>query len=70
MSTDFYDFHLIRACLPCGDEDMTPANLVGMAMIKGLQAIALTDHNSSKNCPAAAKHAEGSTDLLSCPEWS
>ena len=54
----FYDFHLHSCLSPCGDEDMTPANLVGMAMIKGLQAIALTDHNSSKNCPAAAKHAE------------
>ena len=36
---------------------MTPANLVGMAFVNGLQAIALTDHNSCLNCPAAYAHA-------------
>ena len=54
----FYDLHMHSCLSPCGDEDMTPANLVGMAFVKGLQVIALTDHNSSKNCPAAAKHAK------------
>lgn len=53
----FYDLHMHSCLSPCGDEDMTPGNLVGMAMIKGLQLIALTDHNSARNCPAAAKHA-------------
>ena len=37
---------------------MTPANIVGMAAVKGLDVIALTDHNSCKNCPAAMKHGE------------
>lgn len=37
---------------------MTPANIVGMAMIKGLDVIALTDHNSCKNCPAFMKMAD------------
>lgn len=31
---------------------MTPGNIAGMAMIKGLNIVALTDHNSCKNCPA------------------
>jgi len=31
---------------------MTPANLAGMAKLAGLQLVALTDHNSCKNCPA------------------
>lgn len=31
---------------------MTPGNIVGMAALKGLDVIALTDHNSCKNCPA------------------
>ena len=53
----FYDFHMHSCLSPCGDDDMTPANLVGMAFVNGLQAIALTDHNSSLNCPAAAAHA-------------
>lgn len=53
----FYDFHIHSCLSPCGDEDMTPANIVGMAMIKGLQVIALTDHNSCKNCRAMEKLA-------------
>ncbi len=31
---------------------MTPANIAGMASLKGLTLLALTDHNSSRNCPA------------------
>lgn len=37
---------------------MTPANIAGMAAVKGLDVIALTDHNTSKNCPAFLKMAE------------
>jgi hypothetical protein len=37
---------------------MTPANLVGMAAVKGLDVIALTDHNSCKNCEAALYHGK------------
>lgn len=32
---------------------MTPGNIVGMAAVKGLDVIALTDHNTCRNCPAA-----------------
>ena len=31
---------------------MTPNNIAGMAMLGGFEVIALTDHNTSKNCPA------------------
>lgn len=37
---------------------MTPGNIVGMAALKGLDVIALTDHNSCKNCPAFLAIAE------------
>lgn len=37
---------------------MTPANIVGMAVLKELDVIALTDHNSCKNCPALLKAAK------------
>lgn len=53
-----YDFHLHSCLSPCGEEDMTPCNIAGMVMLQGLKAFALTDHNSCKNCPAAAKAAE------------
>lgn len=54
----YYDLHLHSCLSPCGDDDMTPSNIVGMAAIKGLDVIALTDHNSCKNCPAAMKHGD------------
>ena len=54
-----YDFHIHTALSPCGDEDMTPNNIVNMAILKGLDAIAITDHNSCKNALACMKCAEG-----------
>lgn len=43
------DFHIHSALSPCGDEDMTPNNVVNMAILKGLDAIAITDHNTAEN---------------------
>lgn len=37
---------------------MTPSNIAGMAFIKGLDVIAVTDHNSCLNCPAVFKACE------------
>ena len=48
----YYDFHIHSCLSPCGDDDNTPNNIVNMALIKGLNAIALSDHNTGKNCPA------------------
>ncbi len=48
----YYDLHIHSALSPCGDEDMTPNNIVNMAYIKGLDVIAITDHNSCKNARA------------------
>lgn len=56
----YYDFHIHTALSPCGDADMTPNNIVNMAILKGLDAIAITDHNSAKNVKACMKCAEGS----------
>ena len=52
MSVYRCDLHVHSCLSPCGDEDMTPGNIVGMALLNGLQIVALTDHNSVKNCPA------------------
>ncbi len=54
----FYDLHIHSCLSPCGDDDMTPGNIVGMAALKGLDVIAVTDHNSCKNCPAVLTLAE------------
>ena len=50
-----YDLHLHSCLSPCGDTDMTPNNIVGMAKLLGYDIIALTDHNSCLNTPAAVK---------------
>ena len=47
-----YDLHIHSCLSPCGDDDMTPANIVGMAALKNLDVIAVTDHNACRNCPA------------------
>ncbi len=48
----YYDFHIHSALSPCGDEDMTPNNIINMSLLKGLDAIAVTDHNNAANCEA------------------
>ncbi|MDL2289293.1 PHP domain-containing protein [Clostridia bacterium OttesenSCG-928-F22] len=54
----YYDFHIHSCLSPCGDELMTPNNIVNMAKIKGLDAIAITDHNCACNLPAVQTVAE------------
>jgi len=53
-----YDLHMHSCLSPCGDIDMTPNNLVNMSMLQGLDLIALTDHNTARNCPAALEVAK------------
>lgn len=48
----YYDLHIHSALSPCGDDDMTPCNIINMAIIKGLDVLAVTDHNSAFNLPA------------------
>ena len=52
MNKYYYDLHIHSCLSPCADDDMTPNNIAGMGAIKGLNILALTDHNSCKNCPA------------------
>lgn len=52
MNRYYYDLHIHSCLSPCADNDNTPNNLVGMAVLAGLQIMALTDHNTCKNCPA------------------
>lgn len=55
MSGYYYDLHIHSCLSPCADNDMTPANIAGTATLAGIQIMALTDHNSVKNCPAFFK---------------
>jgi len=52
MGKYYYDLHVHSCLSPCGDDDMTPGNIAGMAVLNGLQIVALTDHNTAANCPA------------------
>lgn len=64
----FYDLHLHSCLSPCGDNDMTPNNIVNMSVLKELNIIAVCDHNSTKNCEAVAKAAQmNGLDLLVIP---
>ncbi|MGI6205800.1 MAG: PHP domain-containing protein [Anaerovoracaceae bacterium] len=51
----YYDMHIHSALSPCGGNDMTPNNIVNMAALKGLDIIAVSDHNSCLNAAAAAE---------------
>lgn len=53
-----YDLHIHSCLSPCGDDESTPANIAALADLLGLDIVALTDHNSCKNCPAFFKAAK------------
>ncbi len=52
MKKYFYDLHIHSCLSPCGDDASTPASIAGIGKINGLDIMALTDHNTTKNCPA------------------
>ena len=54
----FYDLHIHSALSPCASDDMTPNDIVGMALLNGLDMIAVTDHNSLSNSEAVIKAAQ------------
>ena len=64
MTSYPYDLHIHSCLSPCGDDDMTPNNLVGMAALSGCQVIAVTDHNSCKNAGAVMRAGEGAGLLV------
>ncbi|MBQ9743177.1 MAG: PHP domain-containing protein [Ruminococcus sp.] len=60
MNKYYYDFHVHSCLSPCGDDESTPNSIAGMATLCGLNVVALTDHNTCRNCPgffgAAKRH--------------
>jgi PHP family Zn ribbon phosphoesterase len=49
------DLHIHTVLSPCGDLDMSPTAIVTMAREKGLDIIAVTDHNSTRHCRLAVE---------------
>lgn len=51
------DLHIHSCLSPCADLTMSPKRIVEMALKKGLNVIAVCDHNSAENTHAALKCA-------------
>jgi PHP family Zn ribbon phosphoesterase len=49
------DLHLHSCLSPCGDLEASPSAIAATARRRGLDLIALTDHNSALNAPAFAE---------------
>lgn len=54
----YYDLHIHSCLSPCGNDEMTINNICNMAIIKGLDLISITDHNSTLNLRALKKISE------------
>lgn len=59
MQQYYYDFHIHSCLSACSDELMTPTNIVNTALKNGLDIIAITDYNSTRNISAAIYAAQG-----------
>jgi len=46
------DLHIHSCLSPCGSLEMSPLRIVNEAEERGINIIAIADHNSAKNCPA------------------
>jgi hypothetical protein len=51
------DLHNHSCLSPCGSLELSPRALLEIAVAKGVKVMALTDHNSSLNCPAFSRLA-------------
>ena len=66
MKELYYDFHLHSCLSPCADAAMTPRNIVNMLALAGYDIIAVSDHNSTLNCPAVTA-AAAEAGLIAVP---
>jgi len=57
------DLHIHTCLSPCASLDMTPKRIIQQAKQKGLDIIAISDHNSAENIPAALSVSEEITVL-------
>jgi len=62
----YYDLHIHSALSPCADNDMTPNDIVGMALLNNLDLIAITDHNTMANVQSVINAAK-TADLIVLP---
>jgi PHP family Zn ribbon phosphoesterase len=55
------DFHIHTCLSPCGDLEMSPQKIVETAIMRQLDMIAITDHNTAENCSAVIGAAAGTS---------
>lgn len=60
------DLHVHTVLSPCAEVEMIPPLIVRAALAKGINLVAITDHNSSANAGAVQKAASG-TELTVLP---
>jgi 3',5'-nucleoside bisphosphate phosphatase len=60
------DLHVHTVLSPCSDVEMIPPLIVQEALDKGINLLAITDHNATANIAAVQRAARG-TDLLILP---
>lgn len=53
------DLHVHTCLSPCGEVVMSPRRIVSEARSRGLEIVAVTDHNSAGNAAATMRAAEG-----------
>ena len=70
MSAFNCDLHIHSCLSPCGDEEMTPGNIAGVAKLNGLNIAALTDHNTCANCASPLTTATSSGSNNSANAWA
>jgi PHP-associated/PHP domain len=58
------DLHVHTALSPCGSDEMTPPAIVATALGRGLDMIAICDHNTAGNVGAVQRAAEGRLAVL------
>lgn len=66
MRTFRADLHVHTVLSPCAGVEMIPPLIVSEALEKGIQLIAITDHNASANIAAVMDAAQG-TELVVLP---
>lgn len=52
------DLHIHTCLSPCAELDMTPFRIINIAVNKGINVIAISDHNSAENTEVAVKIAK------------
>ena len=60
----YYDLHIHSALSPCSEDEMTIHNIINMSLLKGLDLVAVTDHNSVRQQKCLLEVAKDKIKIL------